>query len=132
MELQLKIAGTLLIFLGFMHVVFPRFFGWKSDLQGITLINRQMMYVHTFFVAAMVVLMGLLCLFCSKDLMHTKLGRQISFGLFVFWGLRLVFQFFVYSPRLWKGKAFETLMHAVFSGLWMYLTGLFIWVALSQ
>ncbi len=131
MELQLKISGLLLILLSFVHLIFPKYFNWKKELESLTLVNKQLMVVHTFFVALVVFLMGLLCICCAADLVNTKLGRQISFGLFIFWGTRLVFQFFVYSPKLWKGKLFETIVHVAFSMIWIYLTVLFflIWQA---
>jgi hypothetical protein len=69
--------------------------------------------------------MGILCLSYPHELVDTNLGRSIALGLAIFWFLRLVFQFFVYSPSLWKGKSFETIIHIVFSALWIYLTVLF-------
>jgi hypothetical protein len=118
--------------LAFVHAFFPRYFNWKKDLQPLNLINKQMMYVHTFFVAFIVFLMGLLCFFCADDIINTHLGKQVALGLFIFWGLRLVFQFFVYSPKLWKGKPFETAMHFVFSLLWIYLTTVFFIIYLGK
>jgi hypothetical protein len=118
--------------LAFFHTFFPKYFNWKKELESLSLINNQMMYVHTFFVAVIVFLMGLLCFFCAADLINTRLGKQLSLGLFIFWGLRLLFQFFVYSPKLWKGKFFETAMHIVFSLLWVYLTAIFLVIYLSK
>jgi len=89
------------------------------------------MYVHTFFIAVIVLLSGLLCIFCAEDILSTALGRYLSFGLFIFWGLRLVFQFFVYSPLLWRGKRFETIVHVLFSVLWFYLAGFFLFISLA-
>jgi hypothetical protein len=132
MELQLKITGILLIMLALLHVSFPKYFNWKTELHSASLINRQMMYVHTFFIGIVVFLMGLLCLCSTNDLLTTKLGKQLSFGLFIFWGLRLLFQFFVYSPNLWKGKQFETAMHIVFSLLWAYFTTVFLIIYLTK
>lgn len=132
MELHLKIIGILLIVLAFIHVIFPKYFNWEKELASLSLINNQMMYVHTFFVAITVFLIGLLCFFCADDITTTRLGRQLSLGLFVFWGLRLLFQFFVYSPKLWKGKSFETAMHIVFSLLWVYLTAIFLLIYLAK
>jgi hypothetical protein len=132
MELLLKITGILLIMLALIHIVFPKYFNWKKDLQSLNLINRQMMYVHTFFIGVIVFLMGVLCIFCSSDLINTRLGRQISLGMSIFWGLRLVFQFFAYSPSLWKGKRFESIVHIVFSLLWIYLTIFFLLIYLSE
>ena len=132
MELQLKITGILLIALALIHAVFPKHFDWKGDFHSVSLINKQMMYVHTFFIAITVFLMGVLCILNSHDILNTKLGKQLSFGLFIFWGLRLIFQFVVYSPRLWKGKPFETTIHIVFSLIWIYLTTVFLLIFLSK
>lgn len=113
------------------HIFFPRYFNWKKELASLTLINRQMMNVHTFFLAFVVFLMGLLCLLSPVDLTQTEIGRRITLGLGIFWAVRLFFQLFVYSPELWKGKKFETTVHVLFLGLWMYLSGVFLWAALG-
>ena len=34
-------------------------------------------------------------------------------------------KFFVYSPKLWLGKPFETIVHLIFSLFWIYLTIIF-------
>jgi hypothetical protein len=125
MELHLKIIGAMLIVLAFVHVIFPRQFEWKTELSGLQLINRQLMYVHTFFIALVVFLMGLLCLTSSSDLVHTTLGNRLSLGLAIFWTIRLIFQFFVYSSSLWRGKRFETSIHILFSFFWTYFTFIF-------
>ncbi len=85
------------------------------------------MYVHTFFVALVVFLMGVLCVSSAGLLVTSELGHRISLGLGVFWGLRLFFQFFVYSKELWKGKRFESVVHIGFSLLWVYFTIVF-WI----
>lgn len=131
MEVQLKIIGVLLMALASIHIFFPKYFNWKEELKPLSLINRQMMTVHTFFIGFVVFLIGLLCLTSTTDLTQTKLGKTISLGLGIFWGTRLTFQLFVYSPKLWKGKTFETTIHVVFTILWTYLTGIFLWTALN-
>jgi hypothetical protein len=131
MELHLKIVGFILVVLAFVHVVFPRYFAWKEQLKSLTLINKQLMYVHTFFIAVTTLLMGVLCILCSNDLVTTFFGQKIAFGLALFWGMRLFFQFFVYSKDLWKGKRFETWVHIIFSILWFYITFVFAIVAIN-
>ena len=125
MELHLKIIGILLIILSFVHIGFPKYFDWKNDLKNLSLINRQMMQVHTFFIAFAVFLIGVLCVSSSEDLINTEFGRRISLGIGLFWAVRLLIQFFGYSFELWKNKKFETLMHIVFSILWLYMTVIF-------
>jgi hypothetical protein len=126
MEMHLKIIGFLLIALSLVHVIFPKYFNWDKELKSLSLINRQMMTVHTFFIALTVLLMGLLCLTSSAELTETSLGKKISLGLGIFWTIRLIIQFFGYSTDLWKGKKFETLMHITFSLLWAYLSAVFL------
>lgn len=122
MEIQLKIIGFLLIILAFVHVVFPKYFDWDKDLKPLSLVNREIMYVHTFFIALVVFLIGLLCFTASEDLVKTALGKRICLGLGIFWGCRLVIQFFGYSAELWRGKTFETSIHIIFTCFWTYLT----------
>lgn len=131
MEIHFKIIGVLLMVLALIHISFPRYFNWKTELKSLSLINRQMMTVHTFFIAVIVFLTGLLCLTSATDLIQTKLGKTISLGLGFFWGLRLFFQLFIYSTKLWKGKKFETTIHILFLFLWAYLSLIFFWTAFN-
>ncbi len=128
MELHLKIIGWLLVVLALIHVSFPRYFNWKKELAELELVNRQMMQVHTFFIALVVFLMGLLCLVISPEEIGSSLGRKVALGLFVFWFLRLCIQFFWYSPKLWRGRLFETVAHIVFTMLWIYLCAVFFFL----
>jgi len=131
METHFKIIGILLITLATTHVIFPRYFNWATELKSISLINKEMMYVHTFFLALVVLLMGILCLSSSHELASTPLGKQITLGLGIFWVSRLIVQFFGYSTKLWKGKPFETTIHILFSILWSYISCVCFWAFLK-
>jgi hypothetical protein len=126
MEIHLKVVGSLLILLSLMHIIIPKYFKWEQELTSVSLITRQILYVHTFFIAFIVLLMGLLCLSYSHELVHDPFGKVISMGLFGFWLTRLIFQFLVYSPKVWRGKRFETAMHVVFAVIWFYFTAVFL------
>ena len=131
MVLQLKLTGFALIVLALLHAAFARYFNWRTEFAAVSLINRQMMYVHTFFIAFTVLLMGVLCLTSAAELVGTPLGRRVALGCGVFWLARLLIQFFGYSPELWRGKRFETVVHVVFTGFWSYLSALFLVVGLG-
>ncbi len=126
MELLLRLTGFVLIALGLFHVFFPKYFKWKEEFSRVSMINRQMMYVHSFFIAFVVVLIGLLCVTSATDLLTTPLGKRISLGISIFWITRLFIQFFGYSTSMWKGKTFETGIHILFSILWIGLSAVFI------
>jgi hypothetical protein len=125
MILLLKLASVVMLLLAALHTGFSRRFGWKTELASLSLINQQLMKVHTFFIALVLLLMGLLCLLATADLLVTSLGRIICSGYAFFWAVRLYFQFWVYAPSLWKGKRFETVMHILFSAIWIFLTLVF-------
>lgn len=132
MEVHLKVAGAILVALAVMHIVIPRYFKWEQEMTSVSLITKQILYVHTFFIGFTVLLMGLLCLYYAHELLYNPLGRIICLALFGFWLTRLIFQFFVYSPRVWRGKKFETVMHVLFSFVWVYLTSVFLFSYLDQ
>lgn len=131
MELHLKIIGWLLIILALLHFIFPKYFKWKEECSTLSLINRQIMYVHTFFIAFMVFLIAVLCITSSKELVESTLGKKITLGLGIFWFIRLFVQFFGYSSKIWKGKIFETTIHILSSLLWAYLSLIFILIYLT-
>lgn len=125
MTVHFKFIGITLILLSLMHIGFPKRFEWKRELANLSLMNRQMVYVHTFFIALVLFFIGILSLTSSSDLIGTTFGKRISLGLGVFWLVRVYCQFFVYSSELWKGKRFETTAHVLFSLYWIYLSAFF-------
>ncbi|MGV6862238.1 MAG: hypothetical protein ACWA41_10720 [Putridiphycobacter sp.] len=131
MILLLKIIGILLMGLGLIHVIFPVYFDWKTELPKLSLINRQVFKIHTFFIALIVFLMGALSFFYAEELINSPLGKIIALGFAIFWSFRLYFQFFGYSAELWKGKTFETIIHIIFSLMWIAISSVFWWIYFS-
>jgi hypothetical protein len=92
-------------------------------MRNVSLLTRQIFYVHTFFISLTVGLMGALSVFLSDALLQpSPLAKGVLSGLTLFWGIRLAFQFFVYDKTLWHSKRFETRVHWLFALLWLYLT----------
>ncbi len=128
--MQLNLIGFFLVVLALLHGAFARYFNWRVEFAPVSLINRQMMYVHTFFIALVVLLMGVLCLTSATELVGTLLGRRVALGCGMFWLARLLIQLFGYSSELWRGKRFETIVHVVFIGFWSYLSYVFLAIGL--
>jgi hypothetical protein len=131
MAIHLKIIGVLLVLLALLHLYFPKYFDWKRDFRSVSMINRQMFYVHSFFIAFVVFLMGILCLTSTEDLVTSPFGKRICLGLALFWTARLFIQFLGYSSTLWRGRKLETVVHVIFSFLWVYFSATFIYIFLS-
>lgn len=131
MRLQLELVGGAMVAIALLHIGFPRLFRWREQLAGLSLINRQLMQVHTFFIALTVLLMGLLCLSSAGELVATPLGRRVSLGLALFWAARLAIQLFGYSSRLWRGRRLETALHLGATALWIWFSAVFLAVGLG-
>jgi hypothetical protein len=121
--LHLRIVGALLVVLGLSHVFFDRFFGWERELSTVSLLTRKVFYVHTFFIGLGLVMIGAGSFFLASALLQpSALSRAILAAMVVFWLCRMLAQWFAYDAAIWRGNPFRTVMHVVFSALWIYVT----------
>ncbi|MGV9270438.1 hypothetical protein ACWDRR_38025 [Kitasatospora sp. NPDC003701] len=126
LEAQLRLVGAALVGMGLFHAVLPRIVRWPADLTGTSLLTRQISYVHLFFVALTCALLGLLPLCLAPDLLAgTRLGTALLAGQTLFWGLRWLFEFAVFSPKLWRGDPARTAAHLGLSVLWTWVAAVF-------
>lgn len=128
LELHLKLCGAFLLTLALAHLFFPRHFDWKRDLAQLTLFNRQVFYVHCFFIVLILAMFGGLTFFYSRLLLeHGEMNHLVLGGFLTFWAVRLFIQIFVYDSRLWRGHRFNTAMHCLFTAFWTYLAAVYGW-----
>ena len=126
LNLHLKIVGGLLLALAMAHCYFPKRFGWRAELEKVSLLTRQIFYVHCFFIWLVLVMFGLLSLvYTARLIQPTPLARLILWAFTLFWGARLIIQLFVYDVKLWKGNRFNTLMHWLFTTMWSYYVSVY-------
>lgn len=123
---NLRASGVLLAGLVVLNTLVPRRFGWREDLARLSPINSEIFQVHAIFLVVTLALFSALLLTSADALLErTRLARAVLAGLTLFWALRMLVQWFYYSPSLWRGHRFNTVMHVLFSGLWIYMTGVF-------
>jgi hypothetical protein len=121
--LHLRIVGVLMTLLVLVNLAVPGRFGWRAEMDRLSLLNRQIVQAHHVFIVLILVLFAALLLTCTEALLQpTRLARAVLTGLTIFWGLRMVMQWVFYSPATWRGHRFNTVMHGVFSVTWMYVT----------
>lgn len=122
----LRIAGILLLLLAAVNLYVPKRFAWAEELPRLSLLNRQIFVVHAAFIVLMILLMAALTLALPGDLMApSRLSRALLAGMGLFWIVRLLVQWFVYDSRIWRGHRFYTVMHYVFTALWIYFSATF-------
>jgi hypothetical protein len=128
-----RLGGAALICVAVMHVFLGRWLDWRRDAAQLTLVNRQIFYVHCFFIAFGVAMNGVLALAFAPLLVEpSALARLLLAGMTLGWTIRLLFQLFVYSPDLWRGNRTRSALHALAGGLWLYLAAVFGWTLVRQ
>ncbi len=133
---HLRAVGLVMAALAVVNVGVPSRFHWKEELSRVSLLNRQIFQAHSVFIVLLLALFSLLFLTCAEALLQpTRLSRAVLCGLTIFWGLRMLMQWFFYSPSVWRGHRFNTVMHGVFSVTWIYVTavcGAALWATLTR
>ena len=120
---HLRAVGVLMALLAIVNLFVPGRFNWREELSRVSLLNRQIFVAHTVFIVLVVVLTSALLLTCAEALLEpTRLSRAVLLGLTIFWGLRMLMQWFFYSPQVWRGNRLHTALHGIFSLAWVYVT----------
>jgi len=120
---HLRTVGVLMALLAIVNLFVPGRFNWRDELSRVSLLNRQIFQAHSFFIVLLIGLMSALFLTCAEALLEpTRLSRAVLIGLTIFWGLRMLMQWFFYSPAVWRGNRLHSVMHGVFSLGWIYVT----------
>ena len=132
---HLRVVGVVMASLVVVNLVVPRLFHWREEMSRLSLLNRQIFQAHNVFLILTLALFSALLLTSGAALLEpTRLSRAVLAGLTVFWGLRMLMQWYFYSPLIWRGHRFNTVMHYVFSVTWVYVTTVFaaaLWVTLT-
>jgi hypothetical protein len=123
---HLHVVGLVMAVLVVVNLFVPARFHWREEMSRLSLLNRQIFQAHSVFLVLTLGLFSALLLTCASALLEpTRLSRAILLGLTIFWGLRMLMQWWFYSPAIWRGHRFFTAMHWLFSLTWIYVTGVF-------
>ena len=124
--LHLRLVGVVMAWLVVVNLLVPRRFHWREEMSRLSLVNRQIFQAHSVFLVLTLALFSALLLTCGPALLEpTRLSRAVLAGLTIFWGLRMLMQWCFYSPLIWRGHRFNTVMHYTFSVVWVYVTTVF-------
>jgi hypothetical protein len=124
--LHLRIVGVVMFWLAAVNLYVPRRFNWGEEMARLSLLNRQVFIAHNVFLILTLALLATLLMVSGDALLEpTRLSRAVLIGLTLVWGLRMLMQWWFYSPTIWRGHRFNTRMHYLFSAVWVYVTAVF-------
>jgi hypothetical protein len=126
------IAGVLLLGLAALHVALPWALQWRGELAGASSLNREVSYVHCFFIGLACLLWGLLPLTAGQSLLEpSPVTRLVLIGAVVFWASRLVIQLLVFNRHARESMPWCA-VSIIGTGLWLYLTVVWSWALMAQ
>jgi len=133
LALALRLVGASHVVLGVAHIPMWRWFGWTKELRRLEPLTARVFAVHTFFIAFVLVALGILAALRPELLLDkSDLARLLCGTGVVFWGLRLLAQPLVFDPVLLRGSRYRTPLRAAAVIGFAFYTGVYAWALLGQ
>lgn len=130
------LAKDLILFGGMIHLgilsaglVMTRVLNWKVELKKLTPLSEHIIWTHGAYVWLTILAFGLVSVLQADALVSTVLGSYVSAFISLFWGIRVVIQFFYFDA---KPHLTSFLLKVGFHGLsicFIYMTLAYGWVA---
>ncbi len=132
LSVNLLIVGVMTLGLGVLHIALPYGLRWRRELAGASALNREVSYVHCFFIGLACLLWGLLPLTAGHSLIEPNpVTRLVLIGAVTFWTSRFVIQLFVFNHHARESLAWCALSVAG-TALWLYLAIVWGWALAMQ
>ena len=107
LELLVFIGGLLHFGILLASSMVPKVLNWKMSLDGLDDLSRQLVWVHGVFIVLVIIGFGLISVLLASELASgTPLARGICLFIAIFWGARLVVQFFVFDAKQYLKTTF--------------------------
>ena len=107
LELLVLIGGILHFGILLASAMVPKVLDWRESLSKLDDLSRQVVWVHGIFIVFVIIGFGVISvLFASELAAGSALARGICLFIALFWGARLVVQFFVFDAKPYLTTAF--------------------------
>ena len=129
-RILLVLAGVGQLVLSAASFAIPRVMGWREGLAGLRPIYRQMFWNYAGYILVSNVAFGLLSAFAPGWLLDgSPLAIAVSAYIALYWGARVLVQFFYFDRTEAAANAFTRLAEAALVALFAYLTIVYTLVA---
>ena len=100
LELLLLFAGVVHLCITSAGLVMTYVLDWRHNLAALNPLTRHIVWVHGAFVLLMICGFAAVSLLCAGDLASgAPLARAVCAFIALFWGVRLLIQFFLFDAR---------------------------------
>src|SRR5437773_2671900 len=111
--LLLAAAGQLCI--AILNFALIRIMGWKDDLARVSLLVREVLQIHAWFISITLLIFTALTFRFYGEIAagNEPVYRWLACSIGSFWAIRAVLQVTYYSSSHWRGIASRTAMHVI-------------------
>jgi hypothetical protein len=100
LQIMLIIAGILHLAITSAGITMTRVLDWRKNLLQLSPLTRHVIWTHGLFVLMTIVAFGIVSIAYSASLVSgAPLARVVCGFISLFWGIRLLIQFFVFDAR---------------------------------
>ncbi len=112
-------------------IAMTKVLNWKSELKVLDPVSQHVIWVHGSFVFLTIITFGLFSVFLADEMAAgTSLAKAICAFIAIFWGSRLVAQFFLFDPSAHLNNWFLKLGYHGLTVVFFYHTVGYGWAAL--
>ncbi|PCI36271.1 MAG: hypothetical protein COB53_10145 [Elusimicrobia bacterium] len=105
----------------------PYFLKWKEDLAKLTRFNRSIFWVYGGYIAMTIMAFGLLTIYLHDDMLRgDKASLALALFMGIFWGARVLIDFFVYKTDDWPTGLYFDVGHLLVRILILGLAGTYL------
>ena len=120
LELLIFIGGIVHFGVLIAGALLPFVLDWKTSLQKLDGLSREIVWVHYIFIALVIISFGVLSVLFAGALASGEiLARAVCLMIGCFWAARLLIQFFVFDARPYLSHGF---LKAGYHGLTVVFT----------
>ena len=131
-ELFILIGGILHLGILSAGVVMPLVLDWRVALRKLDALSRHVIWTHGAFVLSVIAAFGVVSLVFAGDLCSgAPLGRAVCLFIALFWGARLVLQFFLFNPAEHLTNVFLKIGYHGLTLVFFFNAVVYGWVALA-
>jgi hypothetical protein len=121
LALLILIGGVLHFGILIASALVPRVLDWKTELQTLAPLSKQLIWVHGAFIVLVIVGFGALSVTFPRELASgSALARGMCSFVAIFWAARLFVQFFVFDAKPYLKGAFLRLGYSGLTAVFMY------------
>jgi len=132
MKIWLVLAGLGQLALALGSLALPRVLEWSGDTAKLRPLTRQVFWTYAVYIWVTNVCFGALSAFFPDWLLDgTPLARAVAGYITVYWGARVLVQFFYFDRTAAPPGALYKLAEAALVGLFLFLTAVYGFAAVS-